>query len=370
MRHPSRMSRSSELVLIAVVALVAAACVSVAPTQLSVGSSTPASSVSRLAGPTTSVAASSPGSQPTPGPSFGPTSAGSTATSGSGTPADPSGTRPWLAFRPRGAGAISKITLPAPWVGGTRDRAQVWIYLPPGYGTAGRDYPVIYEVPWSYTSWSKIGIAHTLDGLADTGIIPGHIVAFVSEGGGPYPDGECIDTPDHRESFESYLTGTVVPYVDGHYRTVASAAGRSLLGMSQGGFCSAMLELRHPDLFATAISFSGYFVAAIRSSETANASHAYDGNQAAIRAYSPMAIVGTVPPDLRGSLLFELSADSNDSFYGRQYRAFNGVLRAAGIHVALFPTPYGHGWTAPRVQLRQVLATLATHEMALGLYRP
>jgi enterochelin esterase-like enzyme len=320
--------------------------------------------------PTTSAAPMSSGDQPTS--SAAPMSAGDRPTS-SPRPAPVvvlSLARPWRAWRPGGAGLVSQLTFPAPWVGGTRPRSDVWVYLPPGYRTSGRAYPVIYEVPWSYTSWSKIAITNILDGLADSGTIPGHIVVFVSEGGGPYPDSECIDTPDHRESFESYLTGTVRPYIDSHFKTVAAAAGRSVLGMSQGGFCAAMLVLRHPDLFSTAIAFSGYYVAAVRSSQTVNAGFAFDGQRSAILAYSPMALVRGVTPGLRGRLLFELSADPTNPFYGAQYQAFSTVLRAAGIPVALFPTPLGHGWTAPRAQLPQVLATLAAREVALGLYGP
>ncbi len=275
---------------------------------------------------------------------------------------------PWQSWRPKGSGRVTQVAFAAPWTGGRRTTADIWVYTPPGYGTSGHQYPVIYEVPWGQSSWDKIGIFNILDDLTDSGTIPGHIAVFVSETGGPYPDSECMDSPDHREHIETYLTQTIVPYIDATYRTIASPAGRSLLGMSQGGYCVSMLALRHPDLFGTAIAFSGYYQAAIRSGQTANAAFPFDGNQAAITAHSPLALVDQVAPAARDRLLFELSADPTNPFYGAQYQEFAAALRTAGIPEALFPTPLGHGWYAPRAQLPQALTTLAAHEVALGAF--
>jgi len=71
---------------------------------------------------------------------------------------------------------------------------------------------------------------------------------------------------------------------------------------------------------------------------------------------------------MRRRLLIELEADPNNPFYGVQYDQFSSALEAAGIPVALFPTPLGHSWIAPRVYLPAVLTTLAAHEVALGAF--
>jgi enterochelin esterase-like enzyme len=275
---------------------------------------------------------------------------------------------PWLAWRPRGSGTVTEATFPAPWTGGSHDTASIWIYTPPGYATSNRRYPVMYEVPWGPHGWDKIGMLNILDGLTDSGRIPGTIAVFVSETGGPYPDSECVDSADQREHIESYLTKTIVPYIDANYRTIASPAGRSLLGLSQGGYCVAMLALRNPSLFGTAIAFSGYYQAGIRSAQTVNAALPFDGNQAAMAAHSPDTLAGEVPSSIRGRLLIELEADPTNPFYGPQYHQFSAALEAAGIPVALFPTPLGHSWVAPRVYLPDVLTTLAAHEVAMGAF--
>ena len=279
-----------------------------------------------------------------------------------------SSARPWLSWRPRGNGSVTEATFPAPWTGGSHATASIWIYTPPGYASSNRRYPVIYEVPWGPSGWEKIGIFNILDGLTDSGRIPATIAVFLSETGGPYPDSECVDSPDHRERIESYLTKTVVPYIDATYRTIASPAGRSLLGLSQGGYCVSMLALRNPNLFGTAIAFSGYYQAGIRTAQTVNAALPFDGDQAAIATHSPDILAGELPPAMRRRLLIELEADPKNPFYGVQYDQFSSALEAAGIPVALFPTPLGHSWIAPRVYLPAVLTTLAAHEVALGAF--
>lgn len=48
------------------------------------------------------------------------------------------------------SGSIDYQRLPAPWTGGTSDRASVSVYLPAGYATSTARYPVVYAVPWGF----------------------------------------------------------------------------------------------------------------------------------------------------------------------------------------------------------------------------
>lgn len=283
------------------------------------------------------------------------------------TPIDPG--RPWLAWRPSGTGRIAEYQLPGPWTGGTSSTASIWVYTPPGYPTGTRRLPVIYEVPWGVISFLRgADIQGALDSLTTSGTIPASIVVFVSELGGPYPDSECINSADGREWFERFMTATVVPFIDSRYLTIARPSARALMGFSYGGYCAAMLMLRHPDLFASSVSFSGYFQAALRSGETPNAWRPYGGNQALITATSPIDEAAAVPARLRPSLFVELSGSPTETFFGPQYQAFAAAVHRAGIALALFPTQLGHSWAAVRSELGSVLATLAARENALGVF--
>ena len=56
--------------------------------------------------------------------------------------------------------------------------------------------------------------------------------------------------PDAR--YEDVVASDLVQYVDSHYRTLATRESRAIAGISMGGFGSALIALRHPDLFGTA----------------------------------------------------------------------------------------------------------------------
>ena len=301
-----------------------------------------------------------------PGPSAGQPS-GILAVPGGADPV--SGARPWLAWQPSGSGNVSRVALPAPWKGGSAATAAVFIYTPPGYGAGTRTYPTIYEVPWAINGYeSYLHITRELDGLIDSGAIAPELVVFIAESGGPYHDSECVNSADGREWFERYVVSTVVPYVDQHYRTIGSPRARALLGFSQGGYCAAMLLLRHPNTFTSAVVFSGYFQAAPRSSQTPNAWRPYGGDLALIAATSPVTLASHLTSTVAPSLFVEMSGDPAEAFYGPQYVAFSAALHASGVAVALFPTPLGHAWAAMRAQLPTMLETLSAREVATGVF--
>jgi enterochelin esterase-like enzyme len=333
----------------------------------------PNASATAVGGDQSGAASSSPGSSapagqpsvaPDPGASKIPTPSG-----GSGTGL-PTGT-PWKAWQPSGSGSMTALQMPAPWTGGTHATATLDIYTPPGYGTGSRAYPVMYSVPWGVSGgWtSVVGIRAMLDTLIERGTIPAQIVAFVSAEGGPYPDSECVNSVDGRQAFDTYFATTVVPYVDAHYRTIATPAARSIMGFSQGGYCATMLMLRHPTLFSSAISFSGYYQAGIRSSETPNAWRPFNGDPTVEAAWSPLKLAGQVAAAQRKDLFLILEADPSEGFFGPQYNQMIAAARAAGIGLALFPSSLGHGWIAPRGLLPGVLVALAERQVSLGVFR-
>jgi S-formylglutathione hydrolase FrmB len=49
----------------------------------------------------------------------------------------------------------------------------------------------------------------------------------------------------------------LIPYIDKHYRTIATRSGRAIAGLSMGGFGATSLAARRPDLFGAVGSFSG-----------------------------------------------------------------------------------------------------------------
>lgn len=273
---------------------------------------------------------------------------------------------PWLAWRPSGNGSVVTSSLPAPWSGGSTTIALA-IYTPPGYDpTEPRRYPTLYEAPTPFQVWDgATGVKDALDTLIDSGAIPPTIVVFIDSGDGPFLDSECADSVDGREWFDRYVSQTVVPWVDSTYRTITKPAARAIMGNSQGGYCAAILTLRHPDIFGTSISFSGYFHAGIIGS---NSAWPFNGDQTALDAASPDIVVGQLAPSVRANLYFIVVSDPNQPLYGPQAASFDQLLAANGYPHLAMSAEIGHGWVEVREDFPTVLETWAARLVATGVF--
>ncbi len=305
-------------------------------------SMTPSPTAGSPSSPSGSMASATPMPSPTPLPSPTP--------SPSPTPAITvaPGTKPWLAWKPSGTGKVYTINMPAPWVGGRKSTSDVSVYTPPGYDAAGaRRYPVLYEAPTGLALWGgSTGVVPALDGMIDSGAIPASIVVFINSLGPPYADTQCADFYDGRQRFETYISETVVHYIDLHYKTIVDPRARGIMGMSAGGFCAPMLALRHPDVFSISISFSGYYWAGAAGGSSATPF----GGTAGLNAHSPALLAPQIPAKERSKLYFVLVADMSQRFYGPQAAAFEKILTADGYKYIAATSPYTHGWSQVRYE--------------------
>lgn len=146
-----------------------------------------------------------------------------------------------------GAGVVFRSRYPSRVAGPWRN---YHVYLPPCYGQDGRTYPVLYLLPGSIqtdTHWLEVGLAWH----ADVGIQDGRYPPFIAilpetnplgnnHSGGPY-------------SLEAVIIDELIPFVESAYCAWAEPAGRSIGGISRGGYWALMLAFRHVELF-TAVS--------------------------------------------------------------------------------------------------------------------
>lgn len=310
-------------------------------------SAAPASN-SPSAGPTPNLTQASPTPEPTPSP----------------LPNE----RPWLAWRPSGKGVVWIVNLPAPWRDNSGLTENVDVYTPPGYDSHGtRRYPVLYEAPFDYPLWaSSVNISVALDTMIDRGTVPAMIVVFINAWRAPIYDTECANSVDGRQWFDTFISQTVVSYVDSHYRTIAAADARAFTGFSQGGYCAAILPLRHPTVFSTAIPISGYFEAG---EGDASSKLPFGGVAAALAAASPMVVASDVPADQRGGLFFIVIAKPTEPFFGPQATGFEQLLAVDGYNYVALDDQLGHGWTEVRQELPAGLEAWAAHLVTEGVFQ-
>lgn len=140
---------------------------------------------------------------------------------------------------------------------------RMQVYLPPDYDTAtDARYPVLYlnhggggnDLDWTKVDQRQGGSANfILDNLIATGRAKKMIVVM--------PDSsKCASAtpsaPGKDDARTQEFLKDIIPYVDSHYRTRASREGRSLAGLSMGGFVVMHTGLPHLDTFSELYVYS------------------------------------------------------------------------------------------------------------------
>ena len=136
-------------------------------------------------------------------------------------------------------------------------RLHFLIELPDGYAQSTKRYPVVYFLhglpagPASYRAVGWVQAALERAGRPAILVVPQGTRTLRG-------DPEYHDWGPGRNW--ATALGTELPaYVDAHYRTVASRAGRAIVGVSAGGYGAASIGLANPQRFSVVESWSGYF---------------------------------------------------------------------------------------------------------------
>jgi enterochelin esterase-like enzyme len=134
------------------------------------------------------------------------------------------------------------------------------VYLPAGYASTAKRYPVIYLLHGrgdSMAAWTQM--KGKLDELIADGAIPATIAIMPdapwSSRASYYVD-SAYHGADPGRPVETAFTTDLIAHVDATYRTMASRNGRVVGGYSMGGYGALRYSIAHPDLFAASIVLS------------------------------------------------------------------------------------------------------------------
>lgn len=226
-------------------------------------------------------------------------------------------------------------------------RTDAWVWLPPVYFTnPSVRLPVVYLFhgsPGQPKDWFHGGDAGHI-----AATMPRPVIVVAPQLSRNWVDDpECVDGT--KEKVESHLVKDVIPTVDAELRTIPDRSHRIFAGMSAGGFCALNLGLRHRDLTATILDFSGdtrpTHAGGMRSLFGPNPQLASDNSPAVYASRL------TDNPPMR----VWLDCGTDDHGVLPQLKRLAPVLKADGMDTQLHTRPGGHSYSVWRPALRDGL---------------
>lgn len=232
---------------------------------------------------------------------------------------------------------------------------RISVYLPAGYETSGKPYPVLYllhGMGGDETAWSDLGRAtQILDNLIAEGKAKPMIV--VMPNGNMAMDAAPSESTDGFAQPNFYLPHTmdgifekhfpeIVEFVDKTFRTVPDRDSRAVVGLSMGGYHSLYLSANYPDLFSQV----GLFSAAINPQFEVLHPEIYADRVKKLHALQDS-----------GLRLYWIGIGKDDFLY-EDNKNFRAELDAEHIPYTYVETEGGHEWTNWRHYLTDFLPLL------------
>jgi len=131
------------------------------------------------------------------------------------------------------------------------------VYLPPGYESSQRDYPVLYLLHGSggdHTSWVQSGeVAYIADKAISEGKSTPLIIVMPSSKGGKsgFFNGYQGEWP-----YEDFFFQEFIPSIEEQYRIRNNKRYRAISGLSMGGRSSFAYGIHHPEMFSSVCPLS------------------------------------------------------------------------------------------------------------------
>jgi enterochelin esterase-like enzyme len=166
---------------------------------------------------------------------------------------------------PKQAGEIHLVRIAGPTTGLSTD---AYVYLPPQYFQpeyANRKFPaavVMTGFPGDAKNLvTRLNYPGAALQLLQTGKMQPTVLVLMRPSPAMPADSECEDIPGGAQA-DSYFTKDVPQVIEASYRVSPDAHAWGVVGNSTGGYCALKLAMRHPDVYPTAVSISGYYKAA------------------------------------------------------------------------------------------------------------
>jgi S-formylglutathione hydrolase FrmB len=139
--------------------------------------------------------------------------------------------------------------------GESADRS-VTVYLPPGYDSSAKRYPVVYllhgiggtDVEWVESKDPWASIQSLMDHGIAAGLLQEMIIVMPNEHTNRF--GSFYTNSAATGRWEDFTTQELVAYIDRKYRTLARVESRGIAGHSMGGYGALKLGMKHADVYS------------------------------------------------------------------------------------------------------------------------
>ncbi len=252
-------------------------------------------------------------------------------------------------------GTLQRLLVRSPSLGGRLQEA--YVYLPSGYAQhPHRRYPVLYLLhgfpgrPLAFIETVQMGI---VDDVLTTRHTARPLILVMPFGStGTFTDEEWVNGVAPNDRWATFVARDLVRTVDARYRTIATAAGRGIGGLSEGGYGAVNIALQNPREFSVVESWSGYMRPdPLRS--------LFGKRLQLLSANDPRLLLPRVAPLLRARhAYFWFYSGSTDRFQP-QNAAFARELTRAGVGHHYFRVYGGHNWAIWRDSARAAYAAAA-----------
>jgi len=235
------------------------------------------------------------------------------------------------------------------------------IYLPAGYETSQRSYPVLYLLHGAtdnHTGWVQFG---EVQRIADKAIQDGTATAMIIV----MPDGDTgrmgyFNSIGGDWNYEDFFFQEFLPMIEKTYHIKAEKRYRAISGLSMGGGGTFMYALHHPELFSSACPLSAYIgPLSIEEAQTRMAkSDPGITDEAQIKAYfekhNALELVNQMPDDQKKTVRWYIDCGDDDFLYEGN-SLIHIAMRKKEIPHEFRIRDGAHNWTYWREALPTVL---------------
>lgn len=234
------------------------------------------------------------------------------------------------------------------------------IYLPPGYESSSRSYPVLYLLHGGgddQTGWVQFGeVQHITDKAISDGIATPMIIVMPDANTGTRG---YSNTPNGEWKYEDFFFQEFMPFVEKTYRIKADKRYRAVAGLSMGGGGSFYYALHHPELFSAACPLSAStgplsMDDARKWLERFNQKATDAQLEAWYKQYSALELVNAMPDDQKKAVRWYIDC-GDDDFLFEGNSLIHIAMRKKEIPHEFRIHNGGHTWTYWRNALPNVL---------------